>query len=100
MRHGRYLLGQGMAGAIYTHWRWPGSARVTLNQDGSALLEAGAHELGNGTYTVKQQIAAHAPGAPPQKKTLRVGDNRLPQSHPKIGSSTRTYAGSSGMMAA
>ena len=23
MRDGRYLIGQGMAGAIYTHWRWP-----------------------------------------------------------------------------
>ena len=100
MRHGRYLLGQGMAGAIYTHWRWPGSARVTLNQDGSALLEAGTHELGTGTYTVMQQIAADALGLPPQKVTVRIGDTRLPKSHPSIGSSTMSNAGSSVMMAA
>ena len=36
MRDGRYLIGQGMAGAIYTHWRWPAQARVTLRHDGSA----------------------------------------------------------------
>src|ERR1700716_2182030 len=40
MRDGRYLIGQGVASAIYTHWRWPGKARVTLNGDGSALVEA------------------------------------------------------------
>ena len=41
MRDGRYLIGQGMAAAIYTHWRWPAKARVTLDRDGSALVEAG-----------------------------------------------------------
>jgi xanthine dehydrogenase YagR molybdenum-binding subunit len=52
MRDGRYLIRQGMAAAIYTHWRWPAKARVTLNSDGSALVEAGTHDLGTGTYTV------------------------------------------------
>src|SRR5205823_13173511 len=46
------LIGQGMAGAIYTHWRWPAKARVTLKRDGSAVVETGTHELGAGTYTV------------------------------------------------
>ena len=46
MRDGRYLIGQGMAAAIYTHWRWPARARVTLNADGSALVEAGMHDIG------------------------------------------------------
>src|SRR5260221_4257639 len=95
MRHGRYLLGQGMAGAIYPHWRWPGRARVTLNRDGSALVEAGTHELGTRTYTVMQQIAADALGLPPQKVTVRIGDTRLPKSHPRIGSSTMSNATSS-----
>ena len=60
MRDGRYLVGQGMAGAIYTHWRWPAKARVTIDRDGSALVEAGMHELGTGTYTVMRQVAADA----------------------------------------
>jgi CO/xanthine dehydrogenase Mo-binding subunit len=31
MRDGRTLIGQGVAAAIFTHWRWPGKARVTLD---------------------------------------------------------------------
>ena len=58
MRDGRYLIGQGVAAAIYTHWRWPSKARVTLRRDGSALVESGMHEIGGGTYTVMQQVAA------------------------------------------
>ncbi|HEV2729583.1 MAG TPA: molybdopterin cofactor-binding domain-containing protein, partial [Terriglobales bacterium] len=100
MRHGPYLPGQGMAGAIYTHWRWPGCARVTLNRDGSALLEAGTHELGTGTYTVMQQVAADALGLSPEKVTVRIGDTKLPKSHPTIGSATMANAGSSVMLAA
>ena len=81
MRDGRYLIGQGMAGAIYTHWRWPAQARVTLRRDGSALVEAGTHDLGTGTYTVLQQIAAETLGLPPERISVRIGDTRLPTSH-------------------
>jgi xanthine dehydrogenase YagR molybdenum-binding subunit len=62
MRDGRYLIGQGMAGGIYTHWRWPAQARVTLNRDGSALVEAGTHDIGTGTYTVMHQVAVDTLG--------------------------------------
>jgi xanthine dehydrogenase YagR molybdenum-binding subunit len=100
MRDGRYLIGQGMAGAIYTHWRWPANARVTLNNDGLALVETGTHELGTGTYTVMRQVAADALGLDPDKVTVRLGDTRLPYSHPAIGSSTMANAGASVLLAA
>jgi xanthine dehydrogenase YagR molybdenum-binding subunit len=100
MRDGRYLIGQGMAGAIYTHWRWPAQARVTLSRDGSALVEAGTHDLGTGTYTVLQQVAADTLGLPPEKVTVRIGDTRLPTSHASIGSATLANAGASVMLAA
>ena len=100
MRDGRYLIGQGMAGAIYTHWRWPANARVTLKRDGSALAEAGMHELGTGTYTVMQQVAADALGLAPEKVTVHLGDTRLPASHAAIGSATMANAGASVMLAA
>jgi xanthine dehydrogenase YagR molybdenum-binding subunit len=100
MRDGRYLIGQGMAGAIYTHWRWPANARVTLKSDGSAVVEAGMHEIGTGTYTVMQQVAADALGLAPQKVTVRLGDTRLPASHAAIGSATMANAGASVMLAA
>ncbi len=92
MRDGHYLIGQGMAGAIYTHWRWPAKARVTLTRDGSALVEIGTHELGTRTYTVMGQVAADALGLAPEKVTVQLGDTRLPYSHPAIGSSTMANA--------
>ena len=92
MRDGRYLIGQGVAAAIYTHWRWPGKARVTLKADGSALVEAAAHDIGTGTYTIMAQVAADALGLEPDKVTVRLGDARLPESHPAIGSSTAANA--------
>ncbi|HWE53587.1 MAG TPA: xanthine dehydrogenase family protein molybdopterin-binding subunit [Bryobacteraceae bacterium] len=100
MRDGRYLIGQGMAGAIYTHWRWPAQARVTLSRDGTALVEAGTHELGTGTYTVLQQIAADTLGLPHERISVRIGDTRLPPSHASIGSATLANTGASVMLAA
>ena len=100
MRDGRYLIGQGMAGAIYTHWCWPAQARVMLMRDGSALVEAGTHDLGTGTYTVLQQIAAETLGLAPGRISVRIGDTRLPTSHGSIGSATLANAGASVMLAA
>jgi xanthine dehydrogenase YagR molybdenum-binding subunit len=100
MRDGRYLIGQGVAGAIYTHWRWPAKARVTVNRDGSALVEAGMHDLGTGTYTVMRQVAADALGLPAEKVTVHLGDTRLPESHAAIGSATMANAGAAVLLAA
>jgi xanthine dehydrogenase YagR molybdenum-binding subunit len=100
MRDGRYLIGQGVAAAIYTHWRWPARARVTLNGDGSALVETGSHDLGTGTYTVMQQVAADTLGLAAERVSVRIGDTRLPASHASIGSATMSNAGSSVMLAA
>ena len=96
MRDGRYLIGQGMAGAIYTHWRWPAQARVTLVRDGSALVEAGTHDLGTGTYTVLQQIAAETLGLP----CISIRRCATRSSHASIGSATLANAGASVMLAA
>jgi xanthine dehydrogenase YagR molybdenum-binding subunit len=100
MRDGRYLIGQGVAAAIFTHWRWPGKARVTLNDDGSALVEAAAHDIGTGTYTVMAQVAADALGLAPDRVAVRLGDTRLPESHPAIGSSTAANATAAVLLAA
>jgi xanthine dehydrogenase YagR molybdenum-binding subunit len=100
MRDGRYHIGQGVAAAIFTHWRWPGKARVTLRVDGSALVEAAAHDIGTGTYTVMAQVAADALGLTPDRVAVRLGDTRLPESHPAIGSATVANATAAVMLAA
>jgi xanthine dehydrogenase YagR molybdenum-binding subunit len=100
MRDGRHLVGQGMASATYTCWRWPSKARVTLKSDGSVLAEVGSQEIGGGTYTVMQQITADTLGVPPDQVTVRLGDTRLPASHASFGSSTVSNAGASVLLAA
>ena len=100
MRDGRFLIGQGVAAAVYTHWRWPGKARVTLNADGSVLVEAAAHDIGTGTYTVMAQVAADALGLTPDSVTVRLGDTRFPESHPATGSATTANATAAVMLAA
>jgi xanthine dehydrogenase YagR molybdenum-binding subunit len=100
MRDGRYVVGQGVAAAIFTHWRWPGKAGVTLKGNGSALVEAAAHDIGTGTYTVMAQVAADALGLAPNRVAVRLGDTRLPESHPAIGSATVANATAAVMLAA
>ena len=100
MRDGRYLIGQGVAAAIFTHWRWPAKARVTLNAGGSALVDAAAHDIGTGTYTVMAQVAADALGLTPDRVAVRLGDTRLPESHPAIGSATVANATAAVLLAA
>jgi CO/xanthine dehydrogenase Mo-binding subunit len=75
-------------------------ARVTLNRDGSALVEAAAHDIGTGTYTIMAQVAADALGLKPDRVTVRLGDTRLPESHPAIGSATAANATTAVMLAA
>ena len=96
----RYLIGQGVASAIYTHWRWAAKARVTLARDGSALVEAGTHEIGTGTYTVMQQVAADTLGLPFEKVTCGSATRGCPIRTPAIGSATMANAGASILLAA
>jgi xanthine dehydrogenase YagR molybdenum-binding subunit len=100
MHDGRYLIGQGVACAIYTHWRWPSKARVVLKNDGSALVESGMQEIGCGTYTVMRQVAADALALPPERVDVHLGDTRLPASHNAIGSTTMSNAGAGVLLAA
>jgi xanthine dehydrogenase YagR molybdenum-binding subunit len=100
MRDGRYLVGQGVASAIYTHWRWPAKARVVLNADGTALVETGSHELGGGTYTVMRQVAADTLGIPVERILVHIGDTRLPAAHASIGSATMANTGAAVLLAA
>ena len=73
---------------------------MTLKADGSALVEAAAHDIGTGTYTVMTQVAADALGMAPDRITVRLGDTRLPESHPAIGSATVPNATAAVMLAA
>lgn len=52
MRDGDWWVGYGCASTLYPTQIEPATARVTLAQDGSAKVETGTHEIGNGVRTV------------------------------------------------
>jgi xanthine dehydrogenase YagR molybdenum-binding subunit len=70
-----------------------------LDRDGSALVEAAAHDIGTGTYTVMAQVAADALGLTLDRVTVRLGDTP-PESHPAIGPATVPNATAAVMLAA
>src|ERR1044072_4176506 len=87
-RDGRYLVGMGMATAVYPVNHFPSSARVLILQDGSAIAESSTHDLGTGTYTVLTQVAAETLGLPFEKVKVVIGDTKLPRAFISAGSAT------------
>ena len=78
-REGEWLIGVGCATATYPYYRMPGgAARLTLTKDGTATVEAAAHEMGMGTATTHTMIVAERLGLTMDQVTFRYGDSRLP----------------------
>jgi xanthine dehydrogenase YagR molybdenum-binding subunit len=79
-RHeGEWLIGMGCATGSFPFMRIPGtSARITIDGEGHATVASAAHEMGMGTATVQQQIAADRLGLPLASVTVRIGDSSLP----------------------
>jgi xanthine dehydrogenase YagR molybdenum-binding subunit len=77
-RDGKMLVGYGMATASYPVHNSQGNARVRLYADGRAVVQAGATDLGTGTYTIITQVAADSFGIAPEKVRFELGDTDLP----------------------
>ncbi|WP_201983664.1 xanthine dehydrogenase family protein molybdopterin-binding subunit [Hymenobacter rubidus] len=99
-REGRTLVGWGMATASYPVHNSQGTARVRLYADGHAVVQAGATDLGTGTYTVMTQVAADSLGLPPEKIRFELGDTKLPTAPNSGGSVAAGTVSSSVYMAA
>ncbi|MBC6989951.1 xanthine dehydrogenase family protein molybdopterin-binding subunit [Hymenobacter sp. BT491] len=85
-RAGKLLVGYGMATASYPVHSSQGNARVRLYADGHAVVQAGATDLGTGTYTIITQVAADALGLAPDKVRFELGDTMLPTTNISGGS--------------
>lgn len=94
MRDGRYLVGMGMATAVYPVNHFPASARVVLRADGTGLAESSTHDLGTGAYTVLTQVAADTLGLPVERVKVEIGDTNLPKAFVSGGSATTMSVGS------
>ena len=90
-RDGEWMVGQGVATAFYPAYRYPASAKVRLNADGTALVQSGGQEMGMGTATVQTQHAAERLGLPMEKVRFEYGDTNLPNA-PVAGGSNQTIS--------
>ena len=88
-KDGKWLIGQGAATAYYPFYRFPGTARVRISSDGTAVVQAAAHEMGMGTATVQIQHAAERLSLPLDRVSFEYGDSNLPES-PMAGGSNQT----------
>ncbi len=88
-RDGEWLVGYGCALACYPSQQAPASARVRLEANGTARVATGAHEIGNGAYTVVAQTAALKLGIDVGKVKVEMGDSSLPAA-PVAGGSVTT----------
>jgi xanthine dehydrogenase YagR molybdenum-binding subunit len=86
MRDGDWLVGWGCATAAYPAQIAPATARVRFTIDGKVRVEIGAHEIGNGAYTVLAQTAAQKLGASVEDVTVVLGDSALPPAPITAGS--------------
>ncbi|RYY13619.1 MAG: xanthine dehydrogenase family protein molybdopterin-binding subunit, partial [Cytophagaceae bacterium] len=99
-RDGKTLVGWGMATASYPVHSGQGNARVRLYADGHAVVQAGATDLGTGTYTVITQTAADSLGIAPEKIRFELGDSALPSTIVSGGSMAAGTVSSSVYLAA
>jgi len=60
MTVGNDLIGWGMASATMTTFRFPGTARATLEKNGDVLIESGTQDIGTGVYTIMPQLSEFA----------------------------------------
>ena len=61
---GRWLVGLGVACALFPSRMRPSSASVQLTPDGRAVARMSATDIGTGTYTVLTQLLAECLGLP------------------------------------
>ena len=92
-REGEWLIGLGMASAARVNMLIESKARVTLTQDGRAVVETDMTDIGTGTYAILSQIAAEMLGLPVAAVETRLGDTDLP---PASGSGGSFGAASNG----
>ncbi|MBB5753122.1 xanthine dehydrogenase family protein molybdopterin-binding subunit [Prosthecomicrobium pneumaticum] len=88
------LVGLGIGTAVFPSMMFQAEARALLRADGAAIVELGAHEIGQGAATALRQIAADALGLPLSAVTLRTGASDLPDAGGAAGSSHTATAGS------
>ncbi len=85
---GTLKTGVGCAGAAWMSGGRGTQAEIQVNADGTVEVRVGTQDLGTGSRTVVQVVAAELLGLDPTLITVRIGDTRFPPSGSSGGSQT------------
>lgn len=85
---GPVKIGVGCAGAAWMSGGKGTQAEAQINADGTVEMRVGTQDLGTGSRTVVQVVAAEMLGIGRELITVRIGDTRLPPSGASGGSAT------------
>jgi xanthine dehydrogenase YagR molybdenum-binding subunit len=87
------LVGWGMGTATFPALMFQAEARAVIRNDGSGVMEIGAHDMGQGAWTALAQIAADALGLELDQMEFRSGTSDLPDGGIAGGSAHTATAG-------
>jgi xanthine dehydrogenase YagR molybdenum-binding subunit len=87
------LVGWGMGTATFPALMFQAEARAVVRNDGSGVMETGAHDMGQGAWTAFAQIAADGLGLDLEQVEFRSGTSDLPDAGIAGGSSHTATAG-------
>ena len=86
-RDGQWLVGMGMATAIYpAAGRSANTVEVRFRDDGTVLAATGVMDIGTGAATALAIVVADAVGLPIDRVVAEVGDTHLPPGPGSVGS--------------
>jgi xanthine dehydrogenase YagR molybdenum-binding subunit len=88
-----FLVGWGMGTATFPALMFQAEARAVLRNDGSGLMEIGAHDMGQGAWTALAQIAADGLGLDQDQVEFKSGTSDLPDAGIAGGSAHTATAG-------
>jgi xanthine dehydrogenase YagR molybdenum-binding subunit len=91
--HDGLLVGWGVGTATFPAFMFQAEAKAVLRQDGSGIMEIGAHDMGQGAWTALAQIAADGLGLDIDQVDFRSGTSDLPDAGIAGGSAHTATAG-------
>ncbi len=89
----QWTTGIGVAASTLPAVQDRASAQATLLADGTVEVRSATHEIGNGAYTIFQQIAADALALPFEQVRFDLGDSSYPDAPITAGSRTTASVG-------
>jgi xanthine dehydrogenase YagR molybdenum-binding subunit len=79
-------IGWGVAVGAYPGLTVPAVARLRVNDDGSAVISTGGHEMGQGIRSALAATVARKLGIAPERVSAELGDTRVAPQHLTAGS--------------